>query len=85
MSSMRAILSLEQGHEKMIVPGADMHRLLLGKGAGVLDLMKTPSGRLAIKVDEHGVATEDNGSTAFTVAANPVCEEAPVLVEEVAD
>eukprot|EP00959_Pyramimonas_sp_CCMP1952_P377419 7905335-Pyramimonas_sp.AAC.1 len=40
------------GREKMIIPGSDMCKLLLGKGAGVLDLMKTPSGHLALGVDE---------------------------------
>eukprot|EP00959_Pyramimonas_sp_CCMP1952_P071001 1482444-Pyramimonas_sp.AAC.1 len=34
MSNMRAILILEQGHENMVIPGTDMHRLLLGNGAG---------------------------------------------------
>eukprot|EP00959_Pyramimonas_sp_CCMP1952_P099769 2086181-Pyramimonas_sp.AAC.1 len=47
--------------------------------------MKTPSGHLAIKVDEYGVATEDNGSTAFTATANPHCEDTPPLVKEAAD
>eukprot|EP00959_Pyramimonas_sp_CCMP1952_P063562 1328344-Pyramimonas_sp.AAC.1 len=66
MSNMRAVLILEQGHEKMIIPGSEKHRLLLGKGARVLDLMKTPSGHLAIDRRAWGRATEDNGSTAFT-------------------
>eukprot|EP00959_Pyramimonas_sp_CCMP1952_P192362 4022293-Pyramimonas_sp.AAC.1 len=47
--------------------------------------MQTPSGHLAIKVDEHGVATEANCSTAFTAAAHPQCEEIPMLIKEVAD
>eukprot|EP00959_Pyramimonas_sp_CCMP1952_P431909 9045409-Pyramimonas_sp.AAC.1 len=81
---MRTILVVEQGHEKMIIPGSEMHELLLGKGARVLDLMKTPSGHLAIKVDEYGVAAEDNGSMAFTATANPHCEGAPLLVKEAA-
>eukprot|EP00959_Pyramimonas_sp_CCMP1952_P360949 7559447-Pyramimonas_sp.AAC.1 len=34
----RAILILEKGNEKMVIPGADMHRLRVGKGAGVIDL-----------------------------------------------
>eukprot|EP00959_Pyramimonas_sp_CCMP1952_P395533 8287828-Pyramimonas_sp.AAC.2 len=58
MSNMGTILILKQGHEKMIIPGSEMYRLLLGKGARVLDLLKTPSGHLAIKVDEDRVATE---------------------------
>eukprot|EP00959_Pyramimonas_sp_CCMP1952_P247390 5171341-Pyramimonas_sp.AAC.1 len=82
---MRAILILEQGHEKMIIPGTDMCRLLLGKGARVLDLAKTPPGHLAVKVDEYGVATEANGSTAFTVTVNLQCEETPVLIKEAPD
>eukprot|EP00959_Pyramimonas_sp_CCMP1952_P322102 6740154-Pyramimonas_sp.AAC.1 len=61
MSNMRTILILEQRHENMIIPGSDMHKLLLGKGAGVFDLMKTPSGHLALKVDDCGASTEDKG------------------------
>eukprot|EP00959_Pyramimonas_sp_CCMP1952_P128755 2692648-Pyramimonas_sp.AAC.1 len=64
MSNMRVILILEQGREKTIVPGSEMHRLLLGRGARALDLMRTPSGHLAIKVDEYEIATEASGSTA---------------------
>eukprot|EP00959_Pyramimonas_sp_CCMP1952_P446334 9345132-Pyramimonas_sp.AAC.1 len=52
-----------------------MYAVLVGKGAGVFDLAKTPSGHLAIKVDEYGAAAEDNGSMAFTITANPHCEE----------
>eukprot|EP00959_Pyramimonas_sp_CCMP1952_P059317 1238823-Pyramimonas_sp.AAC.1 len=33
MSNMRTILILSQGHEKMIIPGSEMHRPFLGKGA----------------------------------------------------
>eukprot|EP00959_Pyramimonas_sp_CCMP1952_P428341 8971650-Pyramimonas_sp.AAC.1 len=58
MATMRAILIIEQGHENMVIPGTDMHGLLLGQGARVLDRMERPSGHLAIKVDEYGVATE---------------------------
>eukprot|EP00959_Pyramimonas_sp_CCMP1952_P317351 6642011-Pyramimonas_sp.AAC.1 len=47
--------------------------------------MKTPPGHPAIKVDEYGVATEENGSTAFTITANPHCEDAPLLVKEATD
>eukprot|EP00959_Pyramimonas_sp_CCMP1952_P107612 2249827-Pyramimonas_sp.AAC.1 len=47
--------------------------------------MKTPSGHLAMQVDEYGAATEVNGLTALTVTANPRCEETPALIEEVAD
>eukprot|EP00959_Pyramimonas_sp_CCMP1952_P450370 9429833-Pyramimonas_sp.AAC.1 len=39
MSNMRTILILEQGREK-IIPGSDRYKLLLGKGASVLDLRK---------------------------------------------
>eukprot|EP00959_Pyramimonas_sp_CCMP1952_P275408 5756530-Pyramimonas_sp.AAC.1 len=59
MSNMRTILILEQGREKMSIPGSGMYKLLLGKGARVLDLMKTPSGHLALKVDGRGAATDD--------------------------
>eukprot|EP00959_Pyramimonas_sp_CCMP1952_P288958 6043357-Pyramimonas_sp.AAC.1 len=62
MSNMRTILFLEQGHEKMVIPGVEMHKVLLGKGARVLDLMKTPSEHLALKADEYEKATEDQGS-----------------------
>eukprot|EP00959_Pyramimonas_sp_CCMP1952_P088740 1856790-Pyramimonas_sp.AAC.1 len=68
---MRAILILEQGREKMTIPGAEMYMILLGKSARVLDLMKTPSGHLAFKADEYGTATEDKGSMSFTITANP--------------
>eukprot|EP00959_Pyramimonas_sp_CCMP1952_P295846 6188307-Pyramimonas_sp.AAC.1 len=54
-----------------------MHRRPLGKGARVLDFIKTPAGHLAIKVDEYGVATEANGSRAFTVTANPHARKHP--------
>eukprot|EP00959_Pyramimonas_sp_CCMP1952_P122611 2563315-Pyramimonas_sp.AAC.1 len=59
---MRTILILEQRHERMIIPGSEMYKRLLGKEARVLDVMKTPSGHLALKVDECGAATEDKGS-----------------------
>eukprot|EP00959_Pyramimonas_sp_CCMP1952_P096339 2014049-Pyramimonas_sp.AAC.1 len=55
----------------MVIPGTGMSRLLLGKGARVIDLVVTPSGHLAIKVDEYDVATEADGATAFTIAAKP--------------
>eukprot|EP00959_Pyramimonas_sp_CCMP1952_P051594 1078232-Pyramimonas_sp.AAC.2 len=74
---MRAILILEQGREKMIIPGSEMYKLLLGKGARVFDLMETPSGHLAIKFDERGAEAEDKGSLAFTKTANPHSEDAP--------
>eukprot|EP00959_Pyramimonas_sp_CCMP1952_P050924 1063823-Pyramimonas_sp.AAC.1 len=63
----------------MIIPGSDMYKLLLRKGARVLDLMKTPSGHLALKVDEYGAATEDKGPLSFTITANPHCEDDPFL------
>eukprot|EP00959_Pyramimonas_sp_CCMP1952_P418684 8770892-Pyramimonas_sp.AAC.1 len=59
MSNMGAILILEQGREQMVIPGTDMYKLLLGKDARVSDSMKTPSGHLALKVEEDGAATED--------------------------
>eukprot|EP00959_Pyramimonas_sp_CCMP1952_P273173 5710110-Pyramimonas_sp.AAC.1 len=62
-----------------------MHRLLHGKGAGVMDLIKTPSGHLAMTVDEYGFATEAHGSTASTATANPRREETPAHIKEVAD
>eukprot|EP00959_Pyramimonas_sp_CCMP1952_P257757 5386176-Pyramimonas_sp.AAC.1 len=62
MSNMRTIMILEQGHEEIIIPGLEMYKVLLGKGARVFDLMKTPSGHLALKVDEYEAATEDQGS-----------------------
>eukprot|EP00959_Pyramimonas_sp_CCMP1952_P239761 5010480-Pyramimonas_sp.AAC.1 len=56
---MKTILSLEQGHEKMIIPGSDLHRLPLGKGSRELDLMMAPPAHLALKDDECGAGTED--------------------------
>eukprot|EP00959_Pyramimonas_sp_CCMP1952_P267331 5589365-Pyramimonas_sp.AAC.1 len=47
---MGAILILEQGREKIIL-GAEMYNIPFGKGASVLDSMKTPSGHLALKAD----------------------------------
>eukprot|EP00959_Pyramimonas_sp_CCMP1952_P313232 6556417-Pyramimonas_sp.AAC.1 len=85
MSTMRTILILEQGHDKMVIPGSEMHKLLLGKGARVLDLMKTPSGHLVIKVDECGTAAEDKSSIACAITANPHCEDAALHVQEAAD
>eukprot|EP00959_Pyramimonas_sp_CCMP1952_P274099 5729584-Pyramimonas_sp.AAC.1 len=78
---MRAIPTLGQGRDKMTIPGSETYGLL-GKGARVLDLLKTPSGHLAIKVDDYGVAIGDHGSTAFTVTANLQCEYMPLLVME---
>eukprot|EP00959_Pyramimonas_sp_CCMP1952_P212174 4439904-Pyramimonas_sp.AAC.1 len=66
----------------MILPGVEMYRLLFGKGARVLDLMKTPSGHLALKADEYEMATEDQGSMSFMITDNPQCEYAPLLVKE---
>eukprot|EP00959_Pyramimonas_sp_CCMP1952_P056435 1178419-Pyramimonas_sp.AAC.1 len=62
-----------------------MYELLLGKGAGVFDLMKTPSGHLALKVDEYGAASEDEGSMSFTITANSQYEDDPLLVIEASD
>eukprot|EP00959_Pyramimonas_sp_CCMP1952_P354114 7419086-Pyramimonas_sp.AAC.1 len=69
----------------MIIPGSEMYKVLLGKVARVFYLTKTPPGHPAIKVDEYGVAAEDNGSTAFTITANLHREDAPLLVKEAAD
>eukprot|EP00959_Pyramimonas_sp_CCMP1952_P365712 7658927-Pyramimonas_sp.AAC.1 len=85
MSNMGAFLILGQGREKMIIPGSEMCKLLLGKGARVLALMKTPSGHLALKVDGCGAAAEDKGSMSFTITANPQCEDDPLLVKEASD
>eukprot|EP00959_Pyramimonas_sp_CCMP1952_P128638 2690267-Pyramimonas_sp.AAC.1 len=85
MSNTRTILILEQGREKMIIPGVEIYKVLLGKGARVLGLMKTPSGHLALKADEYETATEGQGSMSFTITANPQCEEAPLLVKEASD
>eukprot|EP00959_Pyramimonas_sp_CCMP1952_P283201 5919849-Pyramimonas_sp.AAC.1 len=76
---MRTILILEQGHEKMIIPGAEMYRIPCGKDARVLDLMKTLSGHLALKAEEYGTPTEDKASMSFTITANPQCEDDPLL------
>eukprot|EP00959_Pyramimonas_sp_CCMP1952_P035928 752297-Pyramimonas_sp.AAC.1 len=62
-----------------------MYKLLLGKGARVLDLIKTPSAHLALQVDAYGTATEDKRSTSFTITANPQCENDPLLVKEASD
>eukprot|EP00959_Pyramimonas_sp_CCMP1952_P109346 2287229-Pyramimonas_sp.AAC.1 len=82
---MRTILILEQGRETMIIPGSEMYKLLLGKGARVLDLMKTPPGHLALKVDEYGAAAEDKEAVSFTITANPQREDDPLLVKEASD
>eukprot|EP00959_Pyramimonas_sp_CCMP1952_P108013 2258367-Pyramimonas_sp.AAC.1 len=66
----------------MIIPGAAMYKLLLGKGARVLDLMKTPSGHRALKADEYGAAAEDQGSMSFAITAMPRFEDDPLLVKE---
>eukprot|EP00959_Pyramimonas_sp_CCMP1952_P398106 8341353-Pyramimonas_sp.AAC.1 len=82
---MGAILILEQGHEKITIPGAGMHNILLGKGARVLDLMRTFSGHLALEADEGGAAIEDQGSMSCTLAAHHQCEDGPLLVKEASD
>eukprot|EP00959_Pyramimonas_sp_CCMP1952_P270542 5655934-Pyramimonas_sp.AAC.1 len=48
MPNTRTILIQEQGREKTIIPGAEMYKILLGKDARALALMKTPSGHLAL-------------------------------------
>eukprot|EP00959_Pyramimonas_sp_CCMP1952_P081658 1705934-Pyramimonas_sp.AAC.1 len=47
MPNMRASLILEQGHEKTIIPGTSMHRILLRRqGAGLdIDAIKAPGAR----------------------------------------
>eukprot|EP00959_Pyramimonas_sp_CCMP1952_P227029 4746737-Pyramimonas_sp.AAC.1 len=62
----------------MITPSSEIYKTLPGKGARVHDMMRTPSGHLALKVDEYGTATEDKGSMSFTIAANPQCEDDPL-------
>eukprot|EP00959_Pyramimonas_sp_CCMP1952_P010959 229529-Pyramimonas_sp.AAC.1 len=85
MSNMRTIRILEQGRENIIIPGLEMHKVLFGKGARALDLMKTPSGHLALKADEYEMSTEDQGPMSFTITANPQREQAPLLVKEASD
>eukprot|EP00959_Pyramimonas_sp_CCMP1952_P004343 91305-Pyramimonas_sp.AAC.1 len=85
MPNMWAILTQEQGREKVIIPGSEMYKILFGKGARALDLTKTPAGHLALKVGECGAAAEDKGSMSFTSAANPQCEDDPLLVRGVSD
>eukprot|EP00959_Pyramimonas_sp_CCMP1952_P387737 8126103-Pyramimonas_sp.AAC.1 len=53
------------GRGKMATTGSDACKLPRGKGARVLVLMKTPSGHLALKVDECGAAAEDERSMPF--------------------
>eukprot|EP00959_Pyramimonas_sp_CCMP1952_P118562 2478892-Pyramimonas_sp.AAC.1 len=52
-----------------------------------MDLVRTPSGHLAIKVDECDVATEADGARAFTIAANPRCERTPLrhVIKDIVD
>eukprot|EP00959_Pyramimonas_sp_CCMP1952_P272918 5705116-Pyramimonas_sp.AAC.1 len=78
MSNMRAILILEQGHEKMIIPGVEMYKVLLGEGCRALDLMKTPSGHLALKVDEYETAAEGQWSMSFWHHAQSSARRSPV-------
>eukprot|EP00959_Pyramimonas_sp_CCMP1952_P087268 1825766-Pyramimonas_sp.AAC.1 len=85
MSNMRAILILEQGREKVINPGVEMHKVLVGEGARILNRRKTPSGHLAFEAGEYEMATEDQGSMSFIITASPQCEEAPLFVKEVSD
>eukprot|EP00959_Pyramimonas_sp_CCMP1952_P423272 8866116-Pyramimonas_sp.AAC.1 len=73
------------GARKMIILGSETCKFLLGKGARVLDLMKTPSGHLAREVDEYGTAAKDKGSMSCTITANPRCEDDPLLVKEASD
>eukprot|EP00959_Pyramimonas_sp_CCMP1952_P423490 8870845-Pyramimonas_sp.AAC.1 len=45
--------------------------------------MKTPSGHLALKVDECGTLTKDKGPMSFTIAAKR--QDDPLLVKEASD
>eukprot|EP00959_Pyramimonas_sp_CCMP1952_P164008 3428881-Pyramimonas_sp.AAC.1 len=38
----------------MVISGSEMYELLLGKGARAFGWIKTPSGHVALKVDECG-------------------------------
>eukprot|EP00959_Pyramimonas_sp_CCMP1952_P409555 8582942-Pyramimonas_sp.AAC.1 len=63
----------------MIIFGSEMYNILFGKRSRLLDLMKTPSGHLALEVDEYGADTEDRGSMSFTITADPQCEDDPFV------
>eukprot|EP00959_Pyramimonas_sp_CCMP1952_P097320 2034471-Pyramimonas_sp.AAC.1 len=48
------ILILGQERQKMVIPGTDLRKPPLRKGTRVFDLMKTPSGHVALEVDGSG-------------------------------
>ena len=70
MAMNRAILILEEGKEKYIIMGDADFKILLAKGAKVVDLVKTPSGHLAMKADDYANATAKRGNSCYTLHAS---------------
>jgi len=79
MAKNRGILILEEGREKYILPGNATYKILLGKGARVVDLIKTPSGHLAMKVDAYAGASDQQSEKTFALNAT---EGQPHTLEE---
>ena len=71
IAQLRAELSiLEEGKETYIVVGDADYNILLCKGARVVDLKNTPSGHLAMKVDDYVNASVQKSETTYTLHAS---------------
>ena len=79
MSEDRGIILLENGKEKYIIVKDANYKIMLGKGARVVDLKHSPSGHLVMKADDFQNAVVKTGERAYTLHA---AKGEPHLLEE---
>ena len=69
MSSENGIIILKDGEEKYINVGSADYKIMLTKGAKVVDLKKTPSGHLCMEVDNYLHASARTSDSCYTLHA----------------
>ena len=70
MSEERGIIILENGKEKYIIVKDANYKIMLGKGAKVVNLLHSPSGHLVMKADDFRDAKVKTGERAYTLHAS---------------
>ena len=69
MANERGIIILEENKEKYINVGTADYKIMLTKGAKVVDLKHTPSGHLCMEVDDYIHASARNSNSCYTLHA----------------
>ena len=83
MQEKRAILILEKGEEKLVLPGPDPVRIHWPAGTKVLPLEKLPSGHLAMRCDKYAQASAGQpASGAAGSAGRPACPTTFTMSDE---